>query len=89
MSQEGKPDRTSPEIVAAVSRLAGAHAAAFGLAVTYLAAVLSGASAPTALLRASLAALVFHILGRFAGNLMARHLVPATPTSAAKPEAHA
>jgi hypothetical protein len=93
MSQDEKKERTSPEVVAAMSRLAGAHAAAIGLAVTYVAAVVGGASAPTALLRAGVAGLTFLILGRFAGNFIARHLVPGPTRGSASrtepAEAHA
>lgn len=70
--EEAAPTR--PTLPAATSKLLGAWLGLFALAMTYVAAVLSGVSAPTALLRASIAWVVFSILGRIIGTFIGRSM---------------
>ncbi len=63
---------TTPNLPSAASRLLGSWFGMFALAATYLSGVLSGTTAPTALLRGAMAWAVFTLLGRVLGWFVGR-----------------
>jgi len=78
-----------PPLPYATSCLLGAWLGLLALATTYLAGVLSGISAPTALIRATIAWAVAWAIGRtvgwYAGSLMETSLRAEEPTPAPEP----
>jgi hypothetical protein len=73
MSQrEPNNNSPTPSLATALGRLVGAYLGLGTLVVTYFAAVLSGVSAPSALLRALVMWLVFSFLGRILGSAIGR-----------------
>ena len=75
-----------PALPAAMSRMLGAWLGLFATAMTYGAGVLSGVSAPTALLRAGLAWIAFTFLGRILGWWAGRSMEESLKAEAAVSE---
>ena len=69
--KEGK-QQVPPGLPRAASRLLGSWFGMFALALTYLSGVLSGTTAPTALMRAAIAWAAFATLGRVIGWFVGR-----------------
>jgi len=63
---------TTPNLPSAASRLLGSWFGMFALAATYLSGVLSGATAPTALMRGAVAWAACTLLGRILGWFVGR-----------------